>query len=100
MPSGKLSRFPFFSFYSNICTDRLISQPQPSSSPLHHRTRQRNFGASIQEETVRAENVHFPLPKSLRELLPPGSVVSPGAVVNAGARTEPIENTSSVGQVD
>lgn len=31
---------------------------------------QRNFGASIQEETIRAENVHFPLPKSLRELMP------------------------------
>jgi 4-hydroxy-3-methylbut-2-enyl diphosphate reductase len=61
---------------------------------------QRNFGATIQEEFVRRENVHFPLPKSLRELLPPGSVVSPGAVVNAGARTEPIENTWSVGQVD
>jgi 4-hydroxy-3-methylbut-2-enyl diphosphate reductase len=28
------------------------------------------FGATIQEEWVREENVHFPLPKSLRELLP------------------------------
>src|SRR5438874_7208245 len=34
---------------------------------------QRNFGATIQEEAVREENVHFPLPKSLRELLPAGS---------------------------
>jgi 4-hydroxy-3-methylbut-2-en-1-yl diphosphate reductase len=31
-----------------------------------------NFGASIREETVREEGVHFPLPKSLRELLPAG----------------------------
>jgi 4-hydroxy-3-methylbut-2-enyl diphosphate reductase len=31
---------------------------------------QTNFGATIQEEFVREENVHFPLPKSLRELLP------------------------------
>ncbi len=31
---------------------------------------QRNFGATIREETIREENVHFPLPKSLRELLP------------------------------
>ncbi|WP_435015659.1 4-hydroxy-3-methylbut-2-enyl diphosphate reductase [Tundrisphaera sp. TA3] len=28
------------------------------------------FNAEIREETVRTENVHFPLPKSLRELLP------------------------------
>jgi 4-hydroxy-3-methylbut-2-en-1-yl diphosphate reductase len=34
---------------------------------------QRNFGASIREETIREESVHFPLPKSLRELLPAGS---------------------------
>jgi 4-hydroxy-3-methylbut-2-en-1-yl diphosphate reductase len=32
---------------------------------LHNR-----FGATIEEEHVREENVHFPLPKSLRELLP------------------------------
>jgi 4-hydroxy-3-methylbut-2-enyl diphosphate reductase len=31
---------------------------------------QRRFGATIHEEWVRAENVHFPLPKSLRELWP------------------------------
>lgn len=35
---------------------------------------QRTFGASAEEEVVREENVHFPLPKSLRELLPAGSV--------------------------
>ena len=32
----------------------------------------RNFGATFQEETIREENVHFPLPRSLRELLPSG----------------------------
>ena len=31
------------------------------------------FGATIREEWVREESVHFPLPKSLRELLPPGA---------------------------
>jgi 4-hydroxy-3-methylbut-2-enyl diphosphate reductase len=31
----------------------------------------REFGATIREESVREENVHFPLPRSLRELLPP-----------------------------
>jgi 4-hydroxy-3-methylbut-2-enyl diphosphate reductase len=31
---------------------------------------QERFGATIQEEWVREENVHFPLPRSLRELLP------------------------------
>ncbi len=34
---------------------------------------QRNFGATIREETVREESVHFPLPRSLRELLPAGA---------------------------
>lgn len=34
---------------------------------------QRCYGATIQEEWVREENVHFPLPKSLRELLPAAS---------------------------
>jgi 4-hydroxy-3-methylbut-2-enyl diphosphate reductase len=34
---------------------------------------QREFGARIREETIREESVHFPLPKSLRELLPAGS---------------------------
>jgi 4-hydroxy-3-methylbut-2-enyl diphosphate reductase len=40
---------------------------------------QRNFGATIREETVRTENVRFPLPKSLRELLPPESGINPGS---------------------
>jgi 4-hydroxy-3-methylbut-2-enyl diphosphate reductase len=31
---------------------------------------QRHYGAEIQEEWVREENVHFPLPRSLRDLLP------------------------------
>jgi 4-hydroxy-3-methylbut-2-enyl diphosphate reductase len=33
----------------------------------------RNYGATMEESYVREENVHFPLPKSLRELLPAGS---------------------------
>src|SRR5262249_40156396 len=36
---------------------------------------QRTFGAAIHEEFVREENVHFPLPKSLRELLTQEPVV-------------------------
>lgn len=31
---------------------------------------QREYGATIEEATIREENVHFPLPKTLRELLP------------------------------
>jgi 4-hydroxy-3-methylbut-2-enyl diphosphate reductase len=31
---------------------------------------QHRFGATIEEEWVREENVHFPLPRSLRDLLP------------------------------
>ena len=31
---------------------------------------QREFGATFEEETIREENVHFPLPRTLRELLP------------------------------
>jgi 4-hydroxy-3-methylbut-2-enyl diphosphate reductase len=39
---------------------------------------QERFGATIQEQWVREENVHFPLPRSLRELLPESAqVVSP-----------------------
>jgi 4-hydroxy-3-methylbut-2-enyl diphosphate reductase len=36
---------------------------------------ERNFGATIQEETIRKESVHFPLPRSLRQLLPNESSV-------------------------
>jgi 4-hydroxy-3-methylbut-2-enyl diphosphate reductase len=39
---------------------------------------QNRFGAAIQEEFIREENVHFPLPKTLRELLPVGSASSEG----------------------
>jgi 4-hydroxy-3-methylbut-2-enyl diphosphate reductase len=46
---------------------------------------ERNFGATIQEETVREESVHFPLPKSLRERLPAGSMVPPGVAGGATA---------------
>jgi 4-hydroxy-3-methylbut-2-en-1-yl diphosphate reductase len=41
------------------------------------------FGATIVEEWVREESVHFPLPKSLRELLPPSSVAGSGAPLRA-----------------
>ena len=34
---------------------------------------QQTFGATIAEEFLREENVHFPLPKSLRDLLPASS---------------------------
>jgi 4-hydroxy-3-methylbut-2-enyl diphosphate reductase len=37
---------------------------------------QTQFGATIREEWVREESVHFPLPKSLRELLPPASTLA------------------------
>ena len=36
---------------------------------------EKRFGATIQEEFVREENVHFPLPKSLRELLPASATI-------------------------
>ena len=36
---------------------------------------QKRFDATIQEEWVREENVHFPLPKSLRDLLPAAAAV-------------------------
>ncbi len=40
---------------------------------------QQSFGATIAEEFVREENVHFPLPKSLRELLPAGTTGPAGS---------------------
>jgi 4-hydroxy-3-methylbut-2-enyl diphosphate reductase len=40
---------------------------------------QRNFGATIEEEVVREENVHFPLPRTLRELLPATATEPSGA---------------------
>ncbi len=43
---------------------------------------QNNFEATIQEETIRKESVHFPLPKSLRELLSTESIVAAGAAVD------------------
>jgi 4-hydroxy-3-methylbut-2-enyl diphosphate reductase len=48
---------------------------------------QRNFGAMIQEETVREENVHFPLPKSLRELMPAGAVGATEVALNSETTT-------------
>ncbi|MGE5754569.1 MAG: 4-hydroxy-3-methylbut-2-enyl diphosphate reductase [Planctomycetaceae bacterium] len=40
---------------------------------------QRNFGATIEEEVVREENVQFPLPRTLRELLPATATEPSGA---------------------
>ena len=37
---------------------------------------EKRFGATVHEEFVREENVHFPLPRSLRELLPPATEVA------------------------
>ena len=34
---------------------------------------QDHYGAEIREETIREESVHFPLPKTLRELIPVGT---------------------------
>ena len=52
-----------------------------------------NFGASIEEHTVREENVHFPLPKSLRDLLPGGTMtpMATAAAVLAPAGGEPCQ---------
>jgi 4-hydroxy-3-methylbut-2-enyl diphosphate reductase len=42
-----------------------------------------NFGASMEESYVREENVHFPLPKSLRELLPVSDEATSTAAMEA-----------------
>jgi 4-hydroxy-3-methylbut-2-en-1-yl diphosphate reductase len=49
---------------------------------------QNNFGATIQEETIRKESVHFPLPKSLRELLLTESIVAAGAAVDESIESD------------
>ncbi len=41
------------------------------------------FGATIREEWVREESVHFPLPKSLRELLPPTANAGSGTALRS-----------------
>jgi 4-hydroxy-3-methylbut-2-enyl diphosphate reductase len=56
---------------------------------------QRTFGATIQEDFVLKENVHFPLPKSLRELLDeepiaPGPRLDTGPVDDSDASTWPV----------
>jgi 4-hydroxy-3-methylbut-2-enyl diphosphate reductase len=56
---------------------------------------ERNFGAAIQEQSVREENVHFPLPRSLRGLLQTGALVP-----MASSDTSPIEIASSLDQLD
>jgi len=50
---------------------------------------QNNFGATIEEETIRTENVHFPLPKSLRELLRAESSINSGAGFEPAGEQEP-----------
>jgi 4-hydroxy-3-methylbut-2-enyl diphosphate reductase len=52
---------------------------------------ERNFGATIQEATIRTENVHFPLPRSLRELLPTESSIESGAGFEPTAEQEPVD---------
>jgi 4-hydroxy-3-methylbut-2-enyl diphosphate reductase len=56
---------------------------------------ERNFGAAIQEQSVREENVHFPLPRSLRGLLQTGALVP-----MASSDMSPIELASSLDQLD
>jgi 4-hydroxy-3-methylbut-2-enyl diphosphate reductase len=50
---------------------------------------QKNFGATIQEETIRKESVHFPLPKSLRELLRGSSTTNTGEGLEPAGEAEP-----------
>jgi 4-hydroxy-3-methylbut-2-enyl diphosphate reductase len=41
---------------------------------------QQHFGATVEEAWVREENVHFPLPKTLRELMPTPASTVPDAI--------------------
>jgi 4-hydroxy-3-methylbut-2-enyl diphosphate reductase len=50
---------------------------------------ERNFGASIHEQVVRTEGVHFPLPRSLRELLPSGTAIEPQSNLEETAEARP-----------
>jgi 4-hydroxy-3-methylbut-2-enyl diphosphate reductase len=52
---------------------------------------ERNFGATIREETVRKESVHFPLPKSLRELLPAAPDGAAASGIDAPAEADPAD---------
>jgi len=54
---------------------------------------QSNFGATIREETIRKESVHFPLPKSLRELLLTESVVGASMHVNESMESDSFDNS-------
>jgi 4-hydroxy-3-methylbut-2-enyl diphosphate reductase len=49
---------------------------------------ERNFGATIEEETVRKESVHFPLPRSLRQLLAGESLGVDGADFDSASEAE------------
>jgi 4-hydroxy-3-methylbut-2-enyl diphosphate reductase len=60
---------------------------------------QRNFGATIEEQTVRSESVHFPLPKSLRELLP-GQSVAPAGTSDGGDAEEALAGVQPLAGMD
>ena len=55
-----------------------------------------NFGATIREETVRKESVHFPLPKSLRQLL--SAEISLSALDDFDGAREPESSDASAGR--
>jgi 4-hydroxy-3-methylbut-2-enyl diphosphate reductase len=60
----------------------------------------RNFGATIHEEMTRKEDVHFPLPKSLRELLQAESVASTTSAIEVGAGIKRAENARPIDPID
>jgi 4-hydroxy-3-methylbut-2-enyl diphosphate reductase len=65
---------------------------------------QRHFGATIQEWTFREENVHFPLPKSLRDLLPGGTakptLTAAGVLNSALTATDSVEGDACLDPFD
>ena len=63
-------RDEWFSEGDNVLVTAGASAPEDVVQDCLNHLRER-FGATVVEEWVREENVHFPLPKSLRELLPP-----------------------------
>ncbi len=54
---------------------------------------QNNFGATNREETVRKESVHFPLPKSLRDLLLTESVVGAGMHIDESMESDSFDDS-------
>jgi 4-hydroxy-3-methylbut-2-enyl diphosphate reductase len=61
---------------------------------------QRNFGAAIQEATVREESVRFPLPRSLRQLLSSDSPSSGETSADSPTEAELMESGLTVGPLD